>query len=239
MDPNFLKVNQKFDLIAALLEVGAYDSADLLLKKLKDCKPSSHPRISYFLFNRIKKDLTGFLPSKSKSRIFCNDAVENKKESEDLKSLMMKSAEILKDCSPFLSRDIGLFSMLCRILVVHFSQDVDIVDDMIRCVLLPAFSLIPANVGVSADLWSLLKLFDYNQRFSWYEFWRSSVYSSCTELLAVQTASKKASAAFDRRIAAGVEKNKEFSRQLVKITHSNPIIVIEPMLKKIQVRFFL
>jgi hypothetical protein len=187
LDPNFLKVNQKFDLIAALLEVQDFPIADLLLDRLKEFKPASHPKVSHYFFKRIHESLKDFSSLIYKSSILSNHTLaqeEGKHASRHIEILNNISIS-LTECSPFLYRDISLFSKICRILVALFSSDDDflcIAEKLVKSVLLPAFSLIPSKVGISADLWNLLKLFDYNVRFSWYLFWKDQVYSSCVEV---------------------------------------------------------
>ncbi len=189
LDPNYLKVNQKFDLIAALLEIGDSANSDILLDRLKEFKPTSHPKISYFIFKRIHDMLKPLSNILEKSAILAHNNVQfvnfENISRDDAVDVLYKVMIHLKDCSPFLYREITLFSKICRLLIALFvpeSKFSSLADDMIRSVLLPAFSLIPSNVGISADLWNLLKLFDYTERFSWYSFWKNDVYSSCTEV---------------------------------------------------------
>ena len=97
---------------------------------------------------------------------------------------------VLRLLGPGLSQSPRAFSKLCRLGRSLLQHRPECQDDWIHLVselLLPALSLIPANPGVSNELWALLKIFPYYIRYSLYADWKDRTYYKHAALIHIRT----------------------------------------------------
>lgn len=178
-------------MIAALFQEYDAEQAWKLLDHLNSAKPASNVNVSKWLAHYLLSELELCTPVDSRSRLLSNSWKSHRDttESNHATVILTKLTSLMNvfvAFSPFLYRHPVLLSRVCRlckILAVYAAlESYNLIDKMIRLVLLPSFSLFPSNFGLTVDLWSLLKQFNYVQRFSWFRFWKEDVYSMTPEV---------------------------------------------------------
>lgn len=134
---------------------------------------------------------------------------------------------------PGLYSDGGLFTKLCRILKGMFTNRKELVEYLLINFMLPALSLSSANAALSFELWSLLELFPYSDRYGIYHTWKTQVYDGgrpevkYARTMAIQDIRKVM-----RRLAK--ENVKQFGRLIGKISHANPAVVLPIIIDQLQ-----
>jgi THO complex subunit 2 len=152
----------------------------------------------------------------------------------------------------YLHVDASLVSKLCRILrhivqleknqflaekgaeleaVNEFSLSEELEDFVCRRILV-AFSLIPSNVGLSVDLWAVLSLLPYPQRYRIYGDWLQEIYDSSVELSILRSHINNQTKYFRKRISAAAARS--CGRLLSKFSLSNPLLVFDLILQQVQ-----
>ncbi|KAF1745069.1 hypothetical protein MXB_2599 [Myxobolus squamalis] len=101
----------------------------------------------------------------------------------------------------------------------------------ISCCFLPALTQMESNCVASEELWSLIKLFPYNIRFRFYSHLKNVSYLNVTQLVRSKLIVTKNTKFICKRITKDTVK--QSGRQLGKLTHSNPIIVISEVVNQI------
>ena len=107
--------------------------------------------------------------------------------------------------------------------------------------LVPSLSLFPSNPAISTELWSVLTLLPYDIRYKLYESWKGSglekagLIGGGTKPLpnveAEMVAGKAARYSLKRLSKDNI---RDMSRQLAKVTHSNPLVVFATILSQIE-----
>lgn len=91
-------------------------------------------------------------------------------------------------------------------------------------VLLPSLSLLDVNGCLAIELWTLIKLFPYDIRYGLYGQWHEDTYRKTSQLIFIKQDVIDKSRAILRRITK--DNVKTYSRQIAKMTHNNPIIIL-------------
>ncbi|CAG8789156.1 6440_t:CDS:2, partial [Racocetra persica] len=151
-----------------------------------------------------------------------------------------KGRQLLHFVGPWLSKDLILLTKIMRITFHHLKEskntpDYEIIQngwiDILLTVILPSISMPGTTCGVIDELWNILKLFPYETRYKIYANWKL-VYSS-HQLLKEQQ--KKVSYITKDILKKITEENcRVKGRDLAKISHTNPTVVFEIILKQIQ-----
>ncbi|CAG8537110.1 1543_t:CDS:2 [Racocetra fulgida] len=151
-----------------------------------------------------------------------------------------KGRQLLHFVGPWLSKDLILLTKIMRITFHHLKEskntpDYEIIQngwiDILLTVILPSISMPGTTCGVIDELWNILKLFPYETRYKIYADWKL-VYSS-HQLLREQQ--KKVSYITKDILKKITEENcRVKGRDLAKISHTNPTVVFEIILKQIQ-----
>ncbi|KAF0540285.1 THO complex subunit 2 isoform X4 [Gigaspora margarita] len=149
--------------------------------------------------------------------------------------------QLLLFIGPWLARDLILFTKIMRITYRHLeeskknSSDYEIIKnkwlDIIRSTIMPSIAMPDTTCGVIDELWNIIKLFPYKTRFTIYAEWKSAyeVYKPLKDQC------KKVSHETKKILKRITEENcREKGRELAKISHANPTIVFEIILKQIQ-----
>ncbi|CAG8570178.1 9919_t:CDS:2, partial [Racocetra fulgida] len=141
---------------------------------------------------------------------------------------------------PWLARDLILFTKIMRIAYHHLeesrnSSDFETVKnkwlDIVRSTIMPSIAMPDTTCGVIDELWNILKLFPYKLRFNIYAEWKLA-YDVHKPL---KDQHKKVSHETKKILKRITEENcREKGRELAKISHANPTIVFEIILKQIQ-----
>lgn len=161
------------------------------------------------------------------SQFFYNDWNSSLKQIEDLESLSRLSDLLLRFSGPLLSRHVTLLVKLCRIGVSYCKNDKDNVEiisywiEYFRNHILPVVSLLPPNPGVIQEVYSLLRFFSFETRYSLYGEWQAVLLKSSPHLkFASSKAEKETKNVLKRLSNTNV---KEMMRRLAKISYSNPL----------------
>ncbi|CAF2116715.1 unnamed protein product [Rotaria magnacalcarata] len=99
-------------------------------------------------------------------------------------------------------------------------------------VLLPSLSLLDVNSCLAIELWSLMKLFPFDVRYGLYGQWQEDTYRKTPQLLFIKQDVADKSRAILRRITK--DNVKTYSRQIAKITHNNPLVILSVIIDQIQ-----
>lgn len=158
-------------------------------------------------------------------------------------------APLLRNLTVHLSSDIALLSKLCRVLRVYFvdakkrvaagsgepsgrelltRDTTEIICDSI----LPAFAMVPSNPGLTSDLWSMLSVLPYQDRFKLYGYWKDVAYGASPEAAAQRAHAIQGTKYYRKRISGS--NFRECSRVLAKFIYSNPLVVLDEVLAQVE-----
>jgi THO complex subunit 2 len=144
-----------------------------------------------------------------------------------------------------------LFCQICRLFRALLSKTTtdaehpvsDETYSFFKTFLVPSMSLFPSNPAISTELWTVLKRLPYATRYRLYEDWRgagleraglsSSPHNgkALQNVLSEMEAGKAARYALKRLSKDNI---RDMSRQLAKVTHSNPLVVYATILSQIE-----
>lgn len=129
---------------------------------------------------------------------------------------------------PYLYRDTLLIAKIIRICrTILSSSQSDIIRYEVPTILdeavLPAMSLVESNCALSEELWLLLKLFPYQQRYKLYTNWKAE--PSNTLMIKTRAITMKRIKYIMKRLSK--ENVKLSGRQIGKLSHSNPSFLFE------------
>lgn len=181
--------NQKINLCAHLIDIGDWDQAVYLSKRLPEYYCFSHPRVAStacdfinYLIDPIYR-ASNPLPKPLDSRIRVIPRRDNgPAQISSIEDLESKLLPILTNLGPFLSYNSLVLTKIIRILR-HITQkptDEDQGDSIVETPLfysiidiigesiMPAVSLSGANCCLARELWTLLKNFNYHIRYKLY-----------------------------------------------------------------------
>jgi THO complex subunit 2 len=144
----------------------------------------------------------------------------------------------------------NLFCQLCRVLRSLLS-DQETEDPVVsektynffKTFLVPSLSLFPSNPAISTELWSVLKRLPYATRYRLYKDWRgagleraglSASPTTGKPLLNVQSEMQAGKATRYALKRLSKDNIRDMSRQLAKVTHSNPLVVFATILNQIE-----
>jgi THO complex subunit 2 len=145
----------------------------------------------------------------------------------DTQGLLDISELLVKFSGPLLSRSIPLLVRICRIGTFHLRDDTSDSAghafwlEYFRNFILPCLSLIETNPGAMYEIYSLMRRFSFEERFSLYGEWYAVLSKSSPHLkLATSKADKDTKNVLKRLSKTNV---KEMMRKLAKISYSNPL----------------
>jgi THO complex subunit 2 len=138
-----------------------------------------------------------------------------------------------------------LKSILSRILIESNSSSILSVPQEIfaffETFLVPSLSLFPSNPAISTELWSVLELFPYDIRYKLYKGWKGSglekaglIGGGTKPLPNVESEMVAGKAARYSLKRLSKDNIRDMSRQLAKVTHSNPLVVFATILSQIE-----
>ena len=159
---------------------------------------------------------------------------------EDLASSI---GPVLRFIGEGIATDLVLFSKVCRLLrhivstlpnVYETILEKDAITDIVVNVLLPGLAMVTTgNAGICNELWGLLKLFPFGDRYKAYANLKSELYSKRTPLVLKRAQILEAASKKLRRLA--VETVKQQGRHLGKLALSNPVVVFATILDQVEV----
>jgi hypothetical protein len=141
-----------------------------------------------------------------------------------------------------------LFCRLCRLvrsLLGNEESEVELSDatyKLFKTFLVPSLSLFPSNPAISTELWAVLKCLPYATRYRLYGDWTGAglgkeglVSSSSGKPLPNVESEMNAGKAVRYALKRLSKDNiRDMSRQLAKVTHSNPMVVFATILGQIE-----
>ncbi|EPX74425.1 THO complex subunit Tho2 [Schizosaccharomyces octosporus yFS286] len=131
--------------------------------------------------------------------------------------------------------DPTLIIKLCRIakgFLGKSSERRDLWLDVIRVILLPVYSLVGVNIGLSNELYDLLTLFDPSTRYSLYGEWSSTTIKKYPELKLQLISTERETKGILRRLTK--TNVKQTGRLLAKVCHNIPYPVFSIALNQIE-----
>lgn len=179
---------------------------------------------NFFLFR-----LSG-LPSILSSRIkLPQENLYSMKPIDDIASFRTTIMPMLLAFGPYLYRDSLLLTKLIRILGTTLKSNLDDfrydVLNLLIITILPSFSLIESNSALAQELWSLLTLFPYNERFLLYNNWK--IESINPLLIKMKYFTMRRIKYIMKRISKDKDSIKQSGRLIGKLSHSNPTFLFE------------
>ena len=131
---------------------------------------------------------------------------------------------------PYLYRNTLLITKLLRIwrTLIQNNSDNDFKYDvfsLLNATILPSFSLVESNSALAEELWSLLKLFPYNERFLLYNIWK--IEPTNPLLIKIKYYIMKRIKYIMKRISKDKDIIKQLGRLIGKLSHSNPTYLFE------------
>lgn len=166
------------------------------------------------------------LTESNPSKFFYDTWSSDLEQITDLEGLSKISDLLLRFSGPLLSRNVTLLVKLCRIGISYCksSSDSQIIPywiEYFRNHILPTISLLSPNPGVIEEIFSLLRYFSFETKYSLYGEWQQVLLKSSPHLkFAASKAEKETKSVLKRLSNTNV---KEMMRRLAKISYSNPL----------------
>ncbi|XP_055951703.1 THO complex subunit 2-like [Argiope bruennichi] len=237
--------NQKLGLCAALIDVGDWEHARQLMGCFPDYYATSHLFIAKKLCQLIHVLIDDFFrkhsftPQIRASTPLTLDSNVNIKKVEDFTELFNDVCEMVVALGPHLHIDPVLMAKIIRLSRFWMSTKSEVpeygiaaISNIIDHSLLPSLSLLECNCCMAEELWSLLKLFPYQNRYSFYYNWKTSASTSHPLLIKVKADILKRLKYIMKRLSK--ENVKPSGRQIGKLSHSNPGYIFDYILSQIQ-----
>lgn len=144
---------------------------------------------------------------------------------EDFKSEIIPMINAL---GPYFFRDTLLTTKLIRICRCFTQSNHDLRYEalsILNVAILPSFALVESNPALAEELWSLLRLFPYNERFLLYNTWK--VEPNNPLLIKRKHYIMRRIKYIMKRISKDKESIKQSGRLIGKLSHSNPTYLFE------------
>lgn len=237
--------NQKLGLCAALLDVGDWKHARQLINCFPDYYATSHNHIAkklctlvHVIIDDFYKKLRLFPEIKTSSKWTLESGVTCK-GIESFSELFSEVFPMVLALGPHLLIDPILMAKIIRLSKYWMALKSNIPDygkeaisNVIEQSLLPSLSLLECNCCMAEELWSLLKLFPYQVRYSFYYMWKSTINGIHPLLMKVKAETLKKLKYIMKRLSK--ENVKPSGRQIGKLSHSNPGYIFDYILSQIQ-----
>ena len=223
--------NQKTGLCSALVQIGDWSQANQLMSFLPENYCISRPGIARHVCTLIEigidtlyrsnSGLTALIEKQLKP-VEIPPLVKHMKPVGTVEELV-SVFPILSTLGPFVYHNMLLVNKLIRLsrglLVSHPDLCKSSILDMLDEVILPSLSLIEANCGLSEELWQLVKLLPYENRYRLYHGWKKEPINNAF-LLKKRASTLKRIKYILKRLSK--ENVKLSGRQIGKLSHSNP-----------------
>lgn len=252
--------NQKFGLLKALLDVGAWSQAESLISRLPTYYAVSQPPIALSLSNLIHVAMAPIHEQysglgsriKTKHHDLASSETKQARTYEEFRDIVVP---MLLTLGPYAFHDGVLLYKVLRILKSALKiplnesgkereKIAEPIDASITClyydaltimdeVMLPALSLMESpNCCLAEEIWSILRVYPYHMRYRLYGQWKSETFSQHALLMKKKAAVQKSIKRIMQRISK--ENVKPTSRALAKLSHSSPGLLFDYVLSQIQ-----
>lgn len=238
-------LNQKFGLCEALISIGDWETAQKLIKKLPEQSIVVNERMAKALSNLIHiiiepvYRLKCAIPANFRGQLISPHP--NKLSPPQVKSfsnLRNHAFPMFVTLGPSLQYDPVLLQKLIRIMrtiLAEMNVDpfnpptqnsetdmllyYDIISLLDACVL-PSLSYMDCNCCVAEEIWSVIKIFPYQYRYSLYSKWKNETYLIHPKLIRRRGAAQKQIKALMKRVSK--ENIKPVGRHIGKLSHCSP-----------------
>ncbi|CAH0560689.1 unnamed protein product [Brassicogethes aeneus] len=247
--------NQKLGLIEALLIVGDWDTAQILMKRLPEyyavsyqpigvavCKLLSH------IIEKLYRENCKIGPKINRKPQKPHPSSKAPKQAQNFLELRDLAIPMLITLGPALRFDPVLLSKIVRLSKsILGSYGIDnpkhgppaedsLYYDILTLVdvsILPSLSYLECNCCIAEEIWTLLKLYPYQVRYCLYSRWKNETYSIYPDLLRKRGDSEKQIKNIMKRVSK--ENVKPVGRLIGKLTHCSPGFLFDYVLLQIQV----
>lgn len=237
--------NQKLGICAALLDLGAWKHALQLISCFPDYYAVSHYDIARKLCTLIHVVIDDFYkkynpyPEIKKSNTWGLESGVEYKSIESFPELFTDVFAMVLALGPHIYIDPILMAKVIRLsrhwmLLKSNTPECGIaaISNVVEQVLLPSLSLLECNCCMAEELWSLLKLFPYQTRYTFYYQWKSTINTTHPLLIKVKANMLKKLKYIMKRLSK--ENIKPSGRKIGKLSHSNPGYIFDYILSQIQ-----
>lgn len=241
--------NQKWRLCEALLDIGDWENAQILIKKLPENSVLVHEPIAKALCTLINILIDPIY--RLKCPISQNSANGRKPSGPELKIPPVTAVSKLANhvipmfitLGPSLHYDPVLLHKLINLLKVIlqemtaddmeneplFNEVLTLMDSSV----LPALSYMDCNCCVAEEVWEILKFYPYQLRYSLYGRWKNETYQIHPRLIRRRGLAQKQIKAIMKRVSK--ENVKPVGRQIGKLSHCSPGFLFDYILLQIQI----
>uniref|UniRef100_T1IQC9 THO complex subunit 2 n=1 Tax=Strigamia maritima TaxID=126957 RepID=T1IQC9_STRMM len=247
------KFNQKIGLCLALLEIGDWKHSQLIISRLPPYFAVSYKPIHRAMCNLLHYVITPVY--RNNCQVFKTQVkrktipeFENSlsaKQATNFSDLEISAFPILNSLGLFLYTNPLLLVKVIRLARVYFTkkskrlgncgEDPLLVHflNVIDGVLLPSLSILDCNCCIAEELWNLLRLLPYQQRYHLYARWKNDSYQIHPMLIKIRANTMKRISYIMKRLSK--ENVKPSGRHIGKLSHSNPGLLFDYILSQIQV----
>ncbi len=240
--------NQRLGLLAAVLDDANWPVAQWLLDALAPLLPAAHPQVAASLCNLARtcvSRLYSSLPATSRPTAILSSTDEDMPDgtasdliAQDFSALEKTLMPIMRYLTVYVYHDPVLIVRICRI-IKSFAYNggensskaspwiLELLDSLIG-----ALALLPQNAHISWEIWEAMSRMDYLDRYLVYSNVLWNAYNTHPELMLVRARVKDEMRKLLKTLTKeNVAKKK---RSLAKLSHSNPLIVLESILDQVQ-----
>ncbi|VDN97902.1 unnamed protein product, partial [Rodentolepis nana] len=251
--------NQKLDLCAALVNLGDWKAAQMILDRFPGHWIASHPSTNraicdlvHYLIDPLYESNSTLPPSllKKRRKPASPELFRTPESAERLKvqqatnftSLAREVLPIVGYLGPYLSHDVVLMVKLCRTCSVYVADLMSkngplgivyqSVFNMLDEAILPSLTMVSSNCCLAEEVWKLVKHFPYEHRYRLYGQWKHMGTQGEPAIIRKRAVVLLRTKALMKRLSK--ENVKQLGRHLGKLSHSNPGVLFDFMLHNIQ-----
>uniref|UniRef100_A0A182W6T4 THO complex subunit 2 n=1 Tax=Anopheles minimus TaxID=112268 RepID=A0A182W6T4_9DIPT len=260
--PEKYALNQKWGLCEAMLMIGDWNTAQQLIRKLPEQAVMVHEPIAQALCRLLHMiiepvyRLKCALPANIKGRAISTFGVLNKLAPPPvttLTKLRLHAFPMFTALGPSLHYDSVLLYKLLRLMrVILTDMNVDPLNpptpgvtlteheqlyydilSLLDSSVLPALAYMDCNCCVAEEIWSIVKLYPYQYRYSLYARWKNDTFQLQPQLIYRRGTAQKQIKALMKRVSK--ENSKPVGRLIGKLSHCSPGFLFEYILLQIQI----
>lgn len=231
--------DQKLGLLAGLLREEAWAAGEPLLMRLRHLDPAAQPAVAAALAARLHAALEGpyrlLCPSLAPlalSLAVAPAAAPAAPAAWDLAAFLAGEGRLLHILGVHVARDVLLCTKLWRLVKEPLrGAQREAAQELVAALLLPALSLSSPNPALAAEAWESLRVLPPEARFTLYGQWRAAPGRHPALLMARAQAVHET-----KRVMRRLSKDnvKQLGRFLGKLSHAQPVAVLEVVLDQIQ-----
>jgi THO complex subunit 2 len=238
--------NQRLGLLAAILDDHNWPVAQWLLQALAPLLPASHPQVARALCNfaraSISRVYASLQPSARPTGILQSGleevppGVPPELVAEHFADLEKTLMPIMRSLSVYVYHDPVLVVRICRIMKAAYTAEpkagapkwvIELAEALVG-----ALALLPQNAQIAWEIWEALSALEYRDRYLVYANVHWNAYTMHPEMLLVRARVQDEM----RKLLKSMTKDNlaKKKRSLAKLSHANPLIVMETILDQVQ-----